>query len=339
MAKPNITLIIGVAVLLAGGILYYFFSDTLFSSFRLTPQTPEKVFHVGVVRNPPSLDPAWEGFQEGMRMRGYQEGKSIHYSVEAATNPAETKQKVEQMIRQNVDLIYVMGVIGGRAVKEVTVVLKPDMPVVFGVISNPVGVGLVASMQSSGNNLTGITPINEVVVSKRLEVFLETVPALKRIIFGWQDANTTGVENLREAARALGIELAEQKINTPQELIAFFESFPYRQGDGIMRAADSASGLASRDIIALAREKKIPLSGTNANDVDHGALMSYGANFRKIGIQAARLADALLKGAKPSDLPIELPEEFEFAINLQTATLLDITIPPSVRERATHIIR
>lgn len=339
MTKSSTLLIIGITILVAGGILYYFFSDLLSSSFRLTPHTPEKVFHVGVVRNPPSLDPAWEGFQEGMRMRGYQEGRNIRYSVEAATNPAETKDKVEQIIQQNVDLIYVMGVIGGRAAKEVTAALKPDLPVVFGVISNPIGVGLAESMQSSGNNLTGITPINEIVVSKRLEVFLETVPGLKRIIFGWQDANTTGVENLREAARTLDIELVEQKINSPQELITFFESFPYRQGDGIMRAADSASGLASQDIIALAREKKIPLSGTNANDVDHGALMSYGANFHNIGIQAARLADALLKGAKPSDLPIELPEKFEFAINLQTATLLDITIPPSVLERATHIIR
>ena len=313
--------------------------DLVSSSFQLTPRAPEKVFHVGVVRNPPSLDPAWEGFQEGMKLRGYQEGKNIRYSVEAATTPAETTQKVKQMIRQNVDLIYVMGVIGGRAVKEATAMLKPDLPVVFGVISNPVGVGLVERMQSSGNNLTGITPINEIVISKRLEVFAQTVPGLKRIIFGWQDANTTGVENLREAARTLGIELVEQKINSPQELIAFFESFPYRQGDGIMRAADSASGLASQDIITLAREKKIPLSGTNANDVDRGALMSYGANFHKIGVQAARLADALLRGAKPSDLPIELPEQFEFAINLQTAALLDITIPPSVRERATHIIK
>ena len=80
MTKSSTPLIIGIAILLAGSISYYFFSDLISSSFQLTPRAPEKVFHVGVVRNPPSLDPAWEGFQEGMKLRGYQEGRNIRYS-------------------------------------------------------------------------------------------------------------------------------------------------------------------------------------------------------------------------------------------------------------------
>ncbi len=338
--KKSHTILIGtLGVLLAASATYYFFSEKVSYYLRLTTPKTEKIFHIGVITNPPSLEPAWEGFKEGMKARGYEEGKNIRYSVEAATNPAETKQKVEHMIQQKVDLIYTMGSLGGRAAKEVTAALKPNLPVVFGVVSNPIGVGLVARMQSSENNLTGITPYNEVIISKRLEVFLETVPELKRIIFAWQDPDTTGIDNLREAVRSFNIEFVEKRINNSQELLAFLKSFSYRQGDGIVRAADSASGLASQEIITLAHEKKVALSGTNANDVDRGALMSYGANFHKIGIQAARLADAILRGAKPSDLPIELPEEFEFAINLQTATLLDITIPPTVLEKATRIVR
>lgn len=330
------TFIIVIIAVLVGSAAYYGVTQ-----FLLSPVAQEKQFVVGVITNPPSLNPARDGFWQGMKTRGYEEGKNVHYIVEVGGKDIKmAKEVAERMIAQHVDLIYVMGSIAARAVKEVTAEQKPELPVVFGVVSNPVGGKLVKSMQSSGNNLTGVTPINEIVNSKRLEVFLEMVPGIKRVIIGWSDPNTTGIENLRNAAKALKVELAEKQVADSIELKSFYNSFHFQPGDAIFRASDSASGIIINDIIAISLEKKIPLSGTNSNDVELGALMSYGANFRKIGAQAARLADTILKkGAKPSDIPIELPEEFEFVINAKTANAIGIVIPPVSINKANRIIR
>lgn len=331
------TIIVLVALIAAAG-LYYLVPGVLRVAPRSAP--PPKTYRIGVMRNPPSVDPAWTGFKDGMREYGYLEGKNVEYIVdEAGDSLAATKTKIENLVNQDIDLLYAMGSLSARAAKDVTRERRPDLPVVFGVVSNPIAVGLAKSMQSSGNNLTGITPYNEVVVSKRAEVFAEMVPGLKRIIFAWSDPNTSGIENLRATAQALGVELVEQKAANREEMLRFLSEFRFRGGDGLMRSTDSVSGSLLKEIIALSLQKKIPHAGTNSNDTELGALMSYGANFYKIGRQAARLADAILKGAKPADLPIELPEEFEFVINAKTAEALGIAIPIRTRNKATRIVR
>lgn len=299
----------------------------------------EKILTIGVVTNPPSLDPAWDGFREGMQRRGFEEGKNIRYEIRPVANDVPSTRKiVAELLGRHPAMLYVMGVIAGRAVREETASSAQDVPVVFGVISNPIGVGLVADMKSSGNNLTGITPVSEIIISKRLEIFLDMLPGIKRIVFAWNDPQTSGIENLRNAARTLSVELLEKRVASPDELMNFLQSVPFRSGDAIFRSSDGVGGLSVKRIIALAAEKKVPLAGTNFYDVELGGLMSYGANYRKIGEQASRLAESILKGARPSDLPIELPEQFELAINAATATELGITIPPEILIRADRIV-
>ena len=335
MTLYNLIIIVAVFAVAAGGA-YYFLPD----QFSFSPATEEKTFVVGILASPPALDSALAGFQHGMQSRGYKEGADIRYIIELVTmDLASGKKSVERLIERNVDLIYAMGVVAARAAKEVTAEKKPNLPVVFGVVSNPIAGKLVKSMQSSGNNLTGVTPNNEIVVSKRLEVFLDMVPSIKRVIFAWNDPNTTGVENLRNAAKTLKVEFVEKRVASVDELKRFLTTFPFRSGDALVRATDTPSAVALREIIALSLEKKIPLSGTNVSDTETGALMSYGANYFKIGEQAARLTDSILKGEKPSDLPIELPEEFEFVINAKTARLLGLTIPASSLDKANRVIR
>ena len=325
--------IIIAGLILLGTVAYYLLSSPS-GTYERGP------FVIGVITNPPSLDPAWTGFQEAMKARGYEEGKNVRYLVAPAGGSiGDAKKVIEGMIEKNVDALYVMGSLAGKATREVTAERKPMLPVVFGVISDPVGAKLVANLQSSGNNFTGITPINEVIVSKRLEIFLEMVPGIKRVIFVWSDPQTSGIANLRKAAQTLQVELVEKQVKDASELKTFLNSYSFKPGDAILRATDAASGLALKDIIALSIEKNIPLSGTNINDVGLGALMSYGANYAKIGEQAARLMDSILKGAKPTDLPIELPEEFEFVINAKTADALNLIIPPASLNKANRVIR
>jgi len=324
-------------VLVAGGAaVAYLLSGIAPPPSSLTAQ----VFTIGVMRNPPSVDPAWIGFQDGMKARGYEVGKNLRYIVdEVGPDFPSTKKKMEALVTQQPDVLYVMGSIAARTAKEVTGEKAPNLPIVFGVVSNPVAVGLVKSVQSPGGNMTGITPHNEVVVSKRLEVFHEMVPSVKRIVFAWSDPATSGIENLRASVKALGLELVERRAANQEELRAFLNTFSFRKDDGMLRATDAPSGSLVKEIVRVSLEKKVPLAGTNVDDAELGALMSYGANYRKIGEQAARLVDAIVKGTKPADLPVELPEEFEFVINMKTAAEFGLTIPAASLIKANRVIR
>jgi len=331
MSQKTSWYIVGCAVLLAVGVYAVRYLDV--GGLREHPM-PAKMLTVGVITNPPSLMPAWEGFRAAMAERGYEEGKTIRYIVEpVGKDIPESKRIVEGLINQNIDLLYIMGVLGARAAKEATAE-RQDIPVVFGAVSNPIGSGIVASMASSGNNFTGVTPHNEVIVSKRLELFREMVPSVTRVIFVWSDGKTAGIENVRTTAASLGLVLVERQVADRDEMRDFLEQFSFRPSDGLVRATDSVSGGLSAYMRDFALKKKVPLAGTNADDARTGALMSYGANYYNVGEQAARLAYLVLKGARPADLPIELPEKLELVINLRTAHALGIAIDPAFAAKA-----
>jgi putative ABC transport system substrate-binding protein len=300
----------------------------------------DRSYTVLIVTNAPALDNAHFGFLDGMTMYGYEPGKNIRY-IEIPSTPDidSTKAKIQETMTEDVDLIYVMGILAARAAKSATIGPWANVPVVFGVVSNPVGTGLVASMQSSGNNFVGITPANDTVSAKRLEVLLRTVPSTRRVIFPWSDEHTSGVARLREAVDTYGIELVERQVANRDELLEFLTEFAFEPGDSLLRSSDSVTALALAEMNTLAIERKVPLVGTNSLDAERGALLSYGANYYKIGDQAARLAHTIFGGTRPTDLPIELPEEFELVINAKTAETIGITIPEESLLEANRVIR
>jgi len=322
-----------IAVIILVAAFYYFLSF-------IQNGSEEKIIKIGVVRTPPALDVAWEGFKRKMDELGWREGKNIEYVVEASGNNfEEAKKSIDKFLKDGVDMIYTMGVSSTRAAKEVTAEKNPNLPVVFGVVSDPVGGGLVQSEVSSGNNLTGVTPSQEIVGSKRLEIFLEISPDLKRIIFPWNDPKTTGVNELKNTASLLKIEFLDKKVESVDELDSFLSSFLFRKGDGILRATDSVSAGRTKQMIALAIDKKIPLAGTNLGDTRNGALFSYGASYAVIGEQAAVLVHKILRGAKPSELPIEGANQIELAVNLKTAELIGLDISDKFLSKADLVIK
>lgn len=321
-----------ILILLALAFIYFLQTET-------SPSAP-KVTIIGVIRTPPALDPAWEGFRKKMGEFGYREGENTKYIVkEAGKDLVETKKAVVELLDVGVNLIYVMGVLPARAAKEVTAERAPDLPIIFGVVSDPVGGKLVEKLSSSGNNLSGVTPANEIVSPKRLELFKEMLPKIRRVIVVWGDPKTTGIEEMRSVAKIFGITLVEKEVKIPEEIDAFLDPFSFQSGDAIFRATDNVNAARAQKIIALALNKKIPLSGTNASDSENGVLMSYGANYEKIGGQAARLAHQVLTGKKPSDLPIEFPEEFELIVNLKTAEKIGVKISDDFLAKTNRVIR
>lgn len=311
-----------------------------FTLIRPAPAPKEKMIRIGVIANPPALDPALEGFRTEMEKLGYKNGKNINYLiVPVGKNLDETKKKVGELLESGTDILYALGVLAARSAKEVTAEKNPDLPIVFGVVSNPVAGGLVQNLRSSGNNLTGVTPANELIVAKRLELFLETAPGVKRIIFPWNDPNTTGVENLQEAAKNLKVALLDKQVATPLEFEQFLDTFAFQKNDGFFRATDSVSAQVMQKIITLTLQKKIPLAGTNANDAEKGALMSYGADYFKIGAQAARLVHKILQGSRPVDLPVEIAEKFELVVNLDTADKIGVALTTELLTKVDKILK
>jgi len=330
--KSIILILAGIFII--GGSVYY-----LTLRGRVTQREPAKVYKIGVVRNPPGLDTAWEGFKKKMTELGYKEEENVTYIViEVGKSPDETKVRISELITQNLDLLYTMGNIAAPAAKEVTAEKKPNLPVVFGIVSDPVGLKIAQSIKSSGNNMTGITPANEVVTSKRLALFKEMIPSLKRVIFPYNNPKSAGIEELRNAAKDVGVTLVEKQVKDAEDLKNYLDSLSFQKNDGLMRAPDSVSAVQVNKFAEVGIKKKVPTAGTNGFDVEQGVLMSYGADYRKIGEQAARLTDIILKGAKPADLPIERPEGYELVVNLKTASTIGVTISNSFLLKANKVI-
>lgn len=329
--------IIAAILLVVGGAAFWWQKNQPLSS----DAAEKKMYTIGVVRTPPTLDGIWNSFRAKMKELGYEEGKNVTYTItEIGGDYAETKKKVALLFDRHLDLIYPIGSLGVRAAKEITEERGIATPIVFGIAADPVRAKLVKDLKNSGNNLTGVVSANEIVSSKRLELFTEAVPGIKRIIFPWNDPITTGIETFRQTAKTLGVTLVEKHASSTAELDTFLATAAFQAGDALFRASDTISGSRANEIIHLALKKKIPSSGTSEFDAENGALISYGANYKKMGAQGAVLADKILAGGKaPSDLPIELPGEFDLIVNLKTAQTLGIEIDPAFLAKATRLIR
>lgn len=291
------------------------------------PRIDDKMYRIGVPKPLPSLQPAFEGFKLGMEKIGYEEGRNISYTViEEGGNSAETKENLAAFIRTKPDLIYALGVSAARDAKEITAKENPSLPVVFGVVSDPVGNGLIADFVSSKNNLTGIAGGNEIIAAKRVELFLEMVPETKRIIFIWNNALTTGVKHVREAVQARpGIVLLEHQVQNEADIDVYLATLSIQPGDALFRAPDSVVARRVKVLSAWSLEHGVPLVGTNREDTSLGALMSYGPNFVEIGVQAAELANRVLSGVRPIDIPVAYPTRYELVLNTDTMEKLDLT--------------
>ncbi len=334
------TFLIFVIVLLAvgAGVLYLWRKGFL---SVIPGSEKQKMYVIGVVRTPPTLDAIWDSFRSKMKDLGYEEGKNVTYKVtEVGGDAAETKKKVALLIDQHLDLIYPLGGLAVHAAKDVTDERHLNLPIVFGITADPVKGGLVRDLKNSGNNVTGVVSANEIVSSKRLELFLEAAPGIKRVVFPWNDPVTTGIDTFRQTVHTLGLTLAEKHVMSVDELDAFLATFPFAGGDALFRASDTIGATRVEQMSQLALRKHVPFSGTSAFDVEKGALMSYGANFKKMGEQGAVLVDKVLSGGKaPTELPVELPAEFDLVVNVTTARVLGINLSPEFLAKATRILR
>jgi len=240
-----------------------------------------------------------------------------------------------EFVRLNVDVIVTTGT-SVPAVKQATSVI----PIVFAISGDPVGAGFVASLARPGGNVTGLSQLAADLGGKRLEILREIVPGLKRFaILGNTENRATSPEinQVREAARTLGLESEMADVRRAEEIAPAIEALKGRVG-ALYVQSDPLMNTNRIRISTLALGAGLPTSSGARDYVEAGLLMSYGPNFPDLFRGAAGLVDKILRGAKPADLPVEQPTKFDLVLNLTTAKVLGLKIPESFLLRADEVI-
>ncbi len=308
-------------------------------SFPAEAQQAGKVYqigllHVGLDHVPPSL----LGLREGLKALGYKEGKNIQLDWRNLPNEAAAHETAKAFVRDGVDLIVTFENQTVRAAKAATT----QIPIVFLHVDNPVAAGFVHSLFRPGGNLTGFTSFVFDLPDKKLELFTQLVPHLRRVLVlkDPDDPLTPSMlAKLRKAGAALKLHLVEQAVTDQADIERFFGSLQPGDVEGVFVLSLNLQVKFSALLIRLTAERGLPLPGYRKEWVQRGALFSYSPNIRAIGRDTATYVDKILKGAKPGDLPVERRIRLELVINLKTAKKIALTIPPEVLFRADEVIK
>ena len=209
-------------------------------------------------------------------------------------------------------------------------------------IADPVGTGLVASLAHPGGNVTGFSVMTTDLSAKRLQLLKELMPGLARVAVLWNPDtpyHPKAIEEIKAVAPSLSVQLSFADARTPKDYSAAFSAISRSRAQALYIIIDPPFFNHRATLLALASKARLPVIYGEKNFVEAGALMSYGPNFSKMFRRSAEYVDNILKGAKPADLPVGQPTEYEFVVNLKTAKALDIMIPESILVRADEVIR
>jgi putative ABC transport system substrate-binding protein len=208
-------------------------------------------------------------------------------------------------------------------------------------MGDPAALGLVRSIPRPGGNITGVMDFDLELAPKRLEVFRELIPDLKRVLFVYDSTardSAAAAVRYREAARRLQMTLVERPVRTEQEAREALTMMVKSGIDGMLGPSEVALNIPGL-VLEAAEAHRLPTMYTSAFMVERGALAAYGPDFHASGRQSARMVDKLLKGAKPADIPVESNSEIEFVLNLKVAEALGLTLTPHTMFRANRLVR
>jgi len=276
-------------------------------------------------------------FLQGLNDTGYVEGQNVVIEYRWADGRYDRLPAlVTDFAGRKVDVIAALGLPSALAAKSAT----STIPIVFSV-GDPVERGLVASLARPGGNLTGVSLINVELMPKRLELISELVPQAGVIVVlvNPNNANTERItRDMKEAARAKGVQIAILKAGTESEIDAAFANLVQLRAGALIVMGDPLFVNGRDQLVALSSRHAVPAIYQSREYAASGGLISYGtsftAAFREVGVYVGKI----LNGAKPVDLPVQQPTTFELVVNLNTARALGLTVPPSILARATEVI-
>ena len=295
-------------------------------------------YRVGVLIFRPPFHLALDGLREGLAQLGYREAENLAFVVEDARGDLPSLAgRAAKIVQAKPDVMFTIGTAPTAAAKQATTTL----PIVFTFVADPLRSGLIASYASSQNNLTGITNSAAPLSGKRLELLQEIAPGIKHVLVlvaPQESVSEVSFKFLAEVAPKLGIELLRRDVTSRAEIEQGLQALPKGTIDAIYHIPSALVGTHIDLLIQRAIEERVPLSVHEDAMVAQGALISYGADIRLLGVQAAKLVAKILTGAKPSEIPVQTAEKLTLVINLSTAKAIGLDIPRTILERTDRFV-
>ena len=303
---------------------------------ELEESAPQNQITVGLITNNPNGLRNVEGFRSELTGLIEARGSAVEFRFSGKpTAKNELNAQLQAFVDEPVDLIFTAGTPTGVAAYRVTG--ESGVPVVFGVIANPLTAGVMTDLTRPGGNMTGVMLAQN--QARRLSIFAEMLPARKRILvpFNPDDAApASAVAQLPPIADQLGIELVLSEARNNDAVNQLLADFP--AVDAVFLVPDSTVNRRLKDLLDLCEQRKIPVSGPSAAQVEAGALMTYGFIHKDAGAQAARIADRILRGADPATTPVETAESY-LQVNLASAERIGLQISDNLLQRTDVILR
>jgi putative ABC transport system substrate-binding protein len=298
-----------------------------------------KIARIGFLGLAPAS--AWSGevnaLRAGLRELGYIEGNNIVLDFRWATNVGEMSVLANELVRNNVDIIFAPASTQVEPARKAT----KTIPIVFAQHADPVGTGHVASLAHPGGNITGVSMVLTELAAKGLEILKQAVPSASRIGILWNPTTPSHVKVVNEievAGKTLGVQLLMTPVQTIDDFEGAFSIMRRERADGFLVPPSPLTNSQPRPLAELGLKFRLPGMFGNKDNVAAGGLMSYGADFNYMYRHAAIYIDKILRGEKPSDLPVEQASKYDLVLNLKTARALGIDLPPTLLARADEVI-
>jgi putative ABC transport system substrate-binding protein len=299
-------------------------------------QTGQRPFRIGVLH--PGffrMVPPLEGLMGGLKAAGLEDGRNVVYDIRFTRGKSEAvPAEAAAVLGQQPDVIFTFGEETTLAAMKTTATI----PIVFTDVGDPVAAGIVASVSRPGGNVTGVSGMLTDLVPKRLEILRSLVPAARRVWMVYHGGDLSSLAAARRAAQVaprFKLDLVDRAVRTQDELVAQLRGL--KPGDALFTPQALTLNIPGI-VLDLQLVNRVPAVFTNPFWVEAGGLVSYGADVKAQGEQAARLVEKILKGARPRDLPVEAANKIELSINLKAARSLGLTVPNDLLLRAERVV-
>jgi len=313
-----------------------FASFTLAVCLPASAQQPGKLPHIGYLS--PGAGYPFDSFREGLRDLGYVDGTNIVIERRSAEgDPDRLRELAVELVELHVDIIVTATTAATQAAQHATATI----PIVFALADNPTRLGLVTSLAKPGGNITGLTGLMVELTGKRLELLKEAVPGVRRVgvLFSAYPFSTAAMKETNEAGTRLGLQLDIIEVGQPSELGPAFAQLSKRKAQALLVLPHPDFVAHRTQLVQLAAKHRLPAIYHLKEFVEVGGLMSYSPNVAHMSRRAANYVDKILKGAKPGELAVEQPTEFEFAVNLKSAKELRLVLPEALLLRTNNVVR
>ncbi|SRR5581483_9754549 len=322
-------------------LIAFLLCDLLFAlcSFADAQQPKKPILGFLSANSRPAMSVRVEAFRQGLSELGYAEGKNILIEWRFADGRGDRiAELAADLVRLKVDAIVTEGTTATRSAKEATA----SIPIIMAQDPDPVATGFVASLARPGGNVTGLSNLRPELSGKRLELLSETLPRLARLAVVGTSTTPGTPQSLKEtqaAADGLRIQVQYHDIRAVGDIEAAFQAVRQLRSEALLALGSPLLLSHRKNVVELATKNRIPAIYYATEFVEDGGLISYGVNIVDLFRRAAGYVDKILKGAKPTDLPVEQPTKFGLVINLKAAKQIGLTIPPNVLARADRVIR